>query len=118
MDKRSALRRLAQLRDLEPDWNGYGAKPPRRSAVAAAEQLVHRCGAAPEVFPTGRRSVQLQWTRDYGYLELEVVNATRVEGLFVPGPPDARCYSDGVEFTTTVAEAPGVVARFIDGQGV
>lgn len=69
------MERLDSFARLETGWNGYDAPPPG-DAVNYAREIVSRNGPHLmrkwEVFPTGRRSVQLERTDGDSYTEIEV----------------------------------------------
>lgn len=56
---------LVKLLDLPPGWNSYGARPIRRSIVLAAADMLRRImlqdTPTPEVVPTSRGGLQLEW---------------------------------------------------------
>lgn len=69
------MKRLDGFSQLESGWNGYRAEPPGES-VNAAREIVARNGphrmSGWEVFPTGRRSVQMEKTSGDSYTEIEI----------------------------------------------
>ena len=78
------LTRLEEFRMLQKDWNGYGANPIPFAAIDKAISIVKRLAIQPEIFPTGRETVQLEWDSNYGdYLEFEI-GTDEIGMLFVP----------------------------------
>ena len=71
-------RRLAQLINLQPDWNSYGARPVDLESISAAlEVLLNIMGPdtpAPELVPTPRGTVQLEWHTHGIDLEIDVLS--------------------------------------------
>jgi len=67
---------LEELRSLEEGWDGYGAPSIPDEVIALAKSAATRPEVfekAPEVFPTGRRSVQFEFdTPKGGQAELEI----------------------------------------------
>lgn len=73
MDKKDEqIQRLICMTQFEDNWNGYGAKPINPKAIETAKLLVELFNPTPEVTPTARGTVQLEWETDNGYLELEI----------------------------------------------
>lgn len=67
------LDRLENIAQLEDDWDGYGAKSFSTTVIATVRNIISYLKEQPEIFPTGRGSVQLEYHMpDYSYLELEV----------------------------------------------
>lgn len=54
-----------RIRELGPDWDGYGARRPDPAACDRADALVtllRLAGIEPSVCPTSRGGVELEWT--------------------------------------------------------
>ena len=68
--------RFEELAALEPDWDGYGARPTDRGALVLAqriaESLVGLPLPAPRIFPVPDGGVQMEWTAGPVELEFEV----------------------------------------------
>jgi hypothetical protein len=77
---------LESLVDLEDDWDSYGALAPSRIALAAAwtiaSGLCERGIPLPQVFPTRRGGVQLEWHRSHTSLEWEI-DRNGATGVFI-----------------------------------
>lgn len=87
------LARLQEIAALPPDWNGYGAKPFPTQLIKKCEEILRALPVPPEIYPTARQSVQLQYELpDRSYLEFEVF-ADRTVCLQVP----KRVYADATE---------------------
>ena len=78
-----ALRRLAELSQLEEDWDSYGGLPPTPEALRAAKRLLTRIlprngpvpgrGTDPDaVLPFPNGGVQIVWERDAEELQVDV----------------------------------------------
>jgi hypothetical protein len=68
-------RDLQQLVTLNEDWDSYGAAAPHRAALEVAWRIASKLcevGPAPQVFPTRRGGVQLEWHRPNTRLEWEI----------------------------------------------
>ena len=80
----ASLERLKEIGDLPEDWNGYGAGRFTGRLIDKCGSIVSVLERQPEIFPTGRRSIQLQYTKaDNSYLEFEVFE-DRTLCLLVP----------------------------------
>ena len=67
------LERLENIAELETDWNGYGAEPFSAALVEEIKDIILSLHDQPEIFPTGRNSIQLEYhLPDESYLEFEV----------------------------------------------
>ena len=66
---------IRALRDLEPNWDGYGAPAIDPAVIAAAEAFVARLpgnvGSRPRVVPMANGTLQLEWHAGAKSLELE-----------------------------------------------
>lgn len=72
--------RLAQLHDLRPDWDSYGALPITRLAEEVARELLVKswnAGLIPDesrfdLMPIPTGGLQLEWEGRFGELEIEI----------------------------------------------
>ncbi len=62
------LMKLDSFKELENDWNGYGAEPFNEEHIEKVKFLVSLLKIQPEIYPTARNSIQLE----YGELEYEI----------------------------------------------
>lgn len=74
-----ALARLDEIAGLVHDWNGYGAEPFSNSLVNLVRGIIMRLPVEPEVFPTARKSIQLEYSQNGEYIEFEIFSLDRVE---------------------------------------
>jgi hypothetical protein len=78
--------RLVAFLDLEPNWDSFGAVPPRWEAVEAAYELLMLISdpttPTPQVVPTTTGGVQLEWHQSGIDLEVEVNSAFRFSVLY------------------------------------
>ena len=77
IDKDKMMKVLNDISFLEYDWNGYGAKSIDNDVIDKAKDLIEILTYEPEIFPTGRNSIQLEYQYYNGnereaYLEIEV----------------------------------------------
>jgi len=73
--RQTNIKKLKSFLNLKDNWNGYGAKP-------FPKELINRCAALinsmylsyqPDIFPTGRNSIQFEYEKTNGaYLEIEI----------------------------------------------
>lgn len=78
-------RDLQELVSLQDDWDSYGAMAPRRTALEIAWRAASALSEimpAPQVFPTRRGGVQLEWHRPNTRLEWEI-DPDGATGVFV-----------------------------------
>ncbi len=90
------MRTLLDIQNLEPNWNGYGGKEFSLEVISLARDIVIMLGKyQPEIYPTGRGTVQMQYElADRSYLEFEIYS-DRIEVLEVP----KRIYENAKEST-------------------
>ena len=73
----SPVRKLEKLmesfKDLEYGWNGDSAKPIPDSVIKASQEiLVSISSKLPEIYPTGRESIQFEYDKNGKSLEIEI----------------------------------------------
>ena len=90
----TSLQKLKDIENLTADWDGYGTEPFSKSLINKCQDIVRTLSVQPSIYPTGRRSIQMQYElNDRSYLEFEVFeNETMC--LKVP----QRKYSEATEF--------------------
>lgn len=65
--------RLNDIARLGSDWNGYGAGSFSAELIAEVRYIISNLKEQPEIFPTGRGSIQLEYhLPDESYLEFEI----------------------------------------------
>lgn len=72
MTKKEAIEKIELFRGLKQNWNGYNAEPISHTVINRAVDLVKLINPTPNVFPTGRNSIQLELVMDGIYFELEI----------------------------------------------
>lgn len=87
--KRTAnFKKLAVIDSLEFNWNNNGAEAFSSSLVNTCYNLIYNIIRQPELFPTGRNSIQIEFEKEDGsYLEFEIFENS-VEMLYVNGLTD------------------------------
>lgn len=76
---------IDELRQLDVNWDGYGAAPIDESIIEAARQFVGSLPpdlvVPPQVVPMTRGRLQLEWHRGSRSLELEFESADEIHYL-------------------------------------
>lgn len=116
MIKECNLVRLDQIAELQNDWNGYGGKSFPQELIEKCKVIISALDHQPQIFPTGRQSIQLQYElADRSYLEFEVFGE-KVSCLEVP----KRRYSDARTFEFPISETQRIkeiVREFYEQDG-
>lgn len=95
-----SVKRLRDIEELAPDWNGYGARSFSSVLIDKCERIVGSLSVQPFIYPTGRNSIQFQYELgDKSYLEFEIFE-TKTMCLQVP----KRIYSEAIEFELVDSE--------------
>ena len=93
--KIESLRILRKIQSLEPNWNGYQADSIPLEVIGLSRNIVMNLDAQPEIYPTGRGTIQMQYELfDRSYLEFEIYT-DRINVLSVP----KRIYDDAIEYS-------------------
>ena len=66
------LARLNSFKNLKKGWNGYDAEPLSEKLINRVISIVRILPIQPEIFPTGRESIQLEYHNGENYLEFEI----------------------------------------------
>lgn len=67
------MQKLQSIKELEKNWNGYDAEPISPQVIQITQRLLPDLYEQPEVFPTGRDTIQLEYEKTNGdYLEFEI----------------------------------------------
>jgi len=73
------IAKINNLRDFKENWNGYNAEKFTKELCDFAISIINKLEYQPEIFPTGRSSIQFEYERDNGYLEFEIYSPKRIE---------------------------------------
>ena len=77
------LDKLDSIGTFERNWNGYGAPAFGAGVIETAKIIVAQLTKQPEIFPTGRGTVQMEYhQKDGTYLEFEVF-ADRITVVYI-----------------------------------
>lgn len=77
MELAAIVVRLTEFLELHPGWNSYRSAPTQVGAVTTALNVLARLArlgsvkVLPEIAPTSRGGVQLQWSRNDDAVEIE-----------------------------------------------
>ena len=72
-DQLTNMDRLSYIEQLPDDWNGYGGRRIDPQVIEKCREIIKGICIQPVVFPTGRRTIQLQYElKDKSYLEFEI----------------------------------------------
>lgn len=63
---------LDSFLQLPENWNTYGAKPFETKLIDKAKQVLATLSIPPQIFPTGRNSIQFEYEQNSNYLEFEI----------------------------------------------
>ena len=70
------IKKIESFLALEKGWNGYSAEPFEKSLVEKAISLLDKLPSQPDVFPTGRNSIQFEYHLKDKYVEIEIFKDT------------------------------------------
>lgn len=66
-------RKLQAFKTLESNWNGYGGLPFSESVLSEVEKIISNLDYQPEIFPTGRGTIQIEkFIDDNNQIEIEI----------------------------------------------
>lgn len=73
--KQKNITNLQSFKHLKKNWNYYGAEPIPNDLIDKCIGYINGLDEQyqPEVFPTGRQTIQFEWETETKYLELEVM---------------------------------------------
>lgn len=84
------LQTLRTLRKLQVDWNGKGSLPFSESLIQKVFTIVRELTYQPDIFPTGRNSIQLEYEIGNEYLEFEIFEEKIVALIQYDGKDEER----------------------------
>jgi hypothetical protein len=74
----AALQRIEHIRNLDDNWDGYGAGPIRADVLSYALRLLQTVmddAPAPQLTPMSHEGVLIEWARGGVHLEIEIEDA-------------------------------------------
>lgn len=70
---------LESFKHLQDNWNGNGATRFNAGFIDRVQDIVLSLDKSPDIFPTGRNSIQLEYEKQNGdYLEFEIYEDERI----------------------------------------
>lgn len=83
-DLRRNLATLQEIADLQPNWNENGADSFSSDLIRFAASILEQLPVQPDVFPTARNSIQLEFNNQKGdYLEFELFDGEKVKMFYM-----------------------------------
>lgn len=110
--KAANLNKLDAMASFSEDWNGYGAKGFSKEIIESSKRIIAHLPKQPEIFPTGRGTVQMEYHRQDGtYLEFEVCQ-NKVTVLFIDRGNMATAEENELRLDDYAA-----MAKYVNGLG-
>ncbi len=79
----TSYNRISEIRDLPDNWNENGASKFSNEILDTLKYIVESLKTQPEIFPTARDSIQLEYENENGdYLEFELFEGGRLKKFF------------------------------------
>ena len=76
-------KKISEIRDLPDNWNENGALGFSDEILNMLCQILEKLSVQPQIFPTARDSIQLEFENNYGdYLEVELFEDGRLKEFF------------------------------------
>jgi hypothetical protein len=66
------MNKLDEILEMEANWDGYGANPFPLKHIQICKKILNNLSIQPDIFPTGRDSIQFEYENDEHYLEFEI----------------------------------------------
>jgi hypothetical protein len=109
-EKSQALKRLDEFAELPYDWNDNCAEPFSPDLIKLAKIIIHNLKQIPDVFPTARNSIQMEYEEGEKYLEFEIF-ISHINVYFVNADGDEDMYTVNTEDYHKLNEA---IEKFYD----
>lgn len=81
--KEENLNKISRISEFKENWNGNGARPFSQKAVRLFKTIIESQEKQPEIAPTGRNSLYLQYSADNDNLLAFEVSEEKVEKVLV-----------------------------------
>jgi len=78
------MNKIEGMRHFEKNWNGYDADPFSESSLVWFEKVINSLRKQPEIAPTGRNSLYMQYKSDDGSMLAFELSENKVEKVYVP----------------------------------
>jgi hypothetical protein len=100
VEQEQAVGTLSELRDLAPNWDGYGALPVSDEAMGNSKEALLRLlryAPTPDITPNPNGTISFEWTSGQGEAHLEIgktrfsffVKPRRGKSILTDGPVSA-----------------------------
>ncbi|MFH6603444.1 hypothetical protein ACEZ3G_08145 [Maribacter algicola] len=66
------LKKLENFKNLPDNWNGYGGLGFEENFLDSIKEIIKDTSYQPEIFPTGRNSIQFEFSKGENFLEVEI----------------------------------------------
>ncbi|MEQ6376304.1 hypothetical protein RZN25_05625 [Bacillaceae bacterium S4-13-56] len=110
--KRFNLQKLYSFKELELNWNNNQGLPFDREIILFCIDIVSSLTKQPDVFPTGRNSIQLEYEKENGeYLEFEVFQ-NQINVFYMNGNDDEK---EDILSITEKNQINEIVSEFYEG---
>lgn len=95
---------IDNFKNLKDNWNGYGGLKFSKSVIDNARFALYFLDKQPDVFPTGRNSIQFEYEKENeDYLEFEIFEDSIVMLQIISGE-ETECNIDEKEMRKMVRE--------------
>lgn len=64
--------KLKSFENFQSNWNDNDAEPFESNLINKVKTIIEKVSVQPKIYPTGRKSIQLEYHRNDDYLEFEV----------------------------------------------
>lgn len=81
--KKENLNKISRISEFKENWNGNGARTFSQKAVRLFKTIIESLEEQPEIAPTGRNSLYLQYSADNDNLLAFEVSEEKVEKVLV-----------------------------------
>jgi hypothetical protein len=71
------------IEELKDDWNGNGAKAFTKDHIEFAKRFAEHLGEDFLIFPTARKSIQLEYEDENTYIEFEIYQNRHISCLYM-----------------------------------
>lgn len=95
---------IGKFKSFENNWNGYDVLKFSKSVIDNARSALYFLDRQPDVFPTGRNSIQFEYEKENGdYLEFEIFEDSIVAFQII-SDEENECLVNEMEMRKMVAE--------------
>lgn len=88
------LNKIDKISGFKEDWNGNGGKAFQKNTIIFLKEIINTLDKQPQIAPTGRNSLLMQYELDDKSLLAFEVNEKRAEKVYVPKGDYAKAEVD------------------------